>query len=48
MVLWDVITNSSVDLDRHLEGTVSWNIVSSALLKFSYVEMCGIVHVTEI
>jgi hypothetical protein len=52
MVLWDVITYSSVNLDKHFEGPVSWNIVPSALLKFSYVEMGSIepgtaVHVTE-
>ena len=39
MVLWDVIMYSAVDLDRHFEGTVSWNVVASALLKFSYVEI---------
>ena len=39
MVLWDVITYSSVDFDKHFEGTVLWNIVSSVLLKFSHVEI---------
>ena len=42
MVLWDVITYSSVDLDKHFEGTVSWNIASSALSKFSHVEIGSI------
>jgi len=38
-VLWYVTACSSVDMDKHFEGTVCWNIVASALLKFSYVEM---------
>jgi len=41
-VMWDGITYSSVDLDKHFEGPVSWNIVSSAFLNFSYVEMGSI------
>jgi hypothetical protein len=53
MLLWDVITCSSVDLDKHYEGTVSWNIFASELLKFSYMEMGStergtVVHVTEV
>jgi hypothetical protein len=52
-VLWDVITYSSVDLDKQFEGTVCWNIVASALLKFIYLEMSStepgtVVHITEL
>jgi hypothetical protein len=52
-VLWDVITYSSVDLDKQFEGTVCWNVVGSALLKFSYLEMGStepgtVVRVTEL
>jgi hypothetical protein len=52
-VMWDVITYSLVDLDKHFEGPVSCNIVSSAFLNFDYVEMVRIepgtvVCVTEV
>ena len=48
MVLWDVISYSSVDLDIHFVGSICWNIVSSALLEMGSIEPGTVVRVTEV